>query len=289
MIFGRKEIEITGKKTLLNVSQFSSLLRKETQFDALVAVVGPDAAEESLKDMHWLYTGRYNLKGALVMDGDWGAALADFRRILTAQKDRALRTKWHIDRLFMSAMADEGGLGQELRKPENIMPMAEYGATDRDIDAVKGAKWIVRASNSNEKSVEEIADILIRCRARDLSVFDLGTLEYLHEQLVPAGSIVPRRPLNVEQPWTSSGAAKVLQRKVADKVRALGARKKLLSDSDWDGIACFFLGAYMRTHGFSDGNGRPNRALFVLSLIEGFRPFVAPKPEFTKEKLVNPA
>jgi hypothetical protein len=93
---------------------------------------------------------------------------------------------------------------------------------------------------------------------------------------------VERRQFDSGQPWPSFGAAKALQKIVADNVRSIGARAKLLKDQDWDSFACYFLSAYMRTHGFPDGNGRPNRALFVLAMIEGFRPFVAPTATYEK-------
>lgn len=281
----RKSIEITDVKTMLTLPQFLDLMSREPEFHALAAVVGLEAAEESLKDMHWLYTGKFKRSGAIVTDRDWGAEAGRFSRLLVAQREKAIATRNHIALLFQKAMSNQ--LGRDLRKPHNIMPMAEYGATEADIESVKGAKWIVEASSSNTMSVDQITDLIIECRRTDRSVFELDTLKFLHDRLVPKDSIYPRRPLNSEQPWPSSGAAKALQKLVADKVSAIGARTRFLSDADWDSFACYFLGAYMRTHGFPDGNGRPNRALYVLTMLEGFRPFVAPHYNFTTNSLVK--
>lgn len=279
MLFKNKEIEITHRQTMLTLPQFSHLIRQKPEFSALVAVVGQEAAEESIKDMHWTYTGKYKLKGAILEDGDWERTYsADFRKTLTRQREKAISTKALVQRLFRKALANE--LGSNLRQPQNILPMARYGATDKDIDSIKGAKWIVMASGSNKMSANDIADVIIECRCTDRSIFELGTLRFLHDRLVPKGSIGERRPLNIEQPWPSSGAAKALQKIVADNVRTIGARTRLLKAADWDSFACYFLAAYMRTHGFPDGNGRPNRALYVLAMLEGFRPFVAPTHSF---------
>lgn len=280
----RKEIEITNRKTMLTLPQFSYLIKTKHEFAALVAAVGPEAAEESIRDMHWRYTSN-KFKGAILDDGDWESTYtSNFRQTLIRQREKALSTKELVQRLFRKALAND--LGKNLRQTQNILPMARYGASNADIDSLKGAKWIVMASNSSRMSANDIADVIIECRRTNRSVFELDTLKFLHDRLVPKGSIVERRPLNHEQPWPSSGAAKALQKMVADNVRTIGARTKLLTDEDWDSFACYFLSAYMRTHGFPDGNGRPNRALYVLTMIEGFRPFVAPTYNFEQSLCV---
>ncbi|MGQ8365525.1 hypothetical protein [Glaciecola sp. 1036] len=286
-LFGKKKIRISEPQTMLNLAQFQTLIRNEREYHALAAVIGYPIAEESLKDIFWMYTNKYKLSGLVLTSRNWEEDKFGLCQMLVRQRTRILRTGKYVEGIFRKAFVNQLATG--LRTTANSIPEAQYGANPRDLDAVKGAKWIDSCSNSNEMSVMEIANVIIEARHSNRSVFQLETLEYLHDRLVPKGSIHDRRPLNVEQPWPSSGAAKMMQRKVAHMVRTIGARTHLLSDDDWDNFACYFLGAFTRTHGFADGNGRPNRALYVLTMIEGFRPFVAPTHEFEQQRLIHSA
>lgn len=290
MFGNRKE-----KEKVLTRAQFGMELKKLQEYRLLVGAMGSDAAEATIEDIYWHSTMRGTQPFFKLEQSRWQGFLDNKRSQLEKQRKRAIACKSHINWLFQEAMT--GKLAKELRKPENIKLESRYGATDKDIDAVKGAKWIMDCShsinnphspNSNVSiTVDEVANLIIECNRKQMSVFDIKTLEFLHEGLVKGKKIERRGYLDASNPFTTSGVARFLQRAVAEKVSSLGARSKFLKDEDWDNIACFFLGAYMRSHGFSDGNGRPNRALFVLTMIQGFRPFVAPTGAFEQDNLTT--
>ncbi len=115
---------------------------------------------------------------------------------------------------------------------------------------------------------------------KNMDVRELSTLEYLHKHLVDQSALKPTRGPSKMVKYCSTGGAGYLQDRAADMARGINLPGP--GDAKWDSLACYLLGAHMRAHGFTDGNGRAVRGLFACTLLKGDRDFTVPEASFEK-------
>jgi hypothetical protein len=142
---------------------------------------------------------------------------------------------------------------------------------------------------------------------RDYDLRSLETLFHINSLFYDVNVNMPfRRPhRNVRYP--GSGGGYYLQKYTEQKARLLSAnntfidRDAIINQDDqkvvtpgikltlrhatnvndnYTNIACFLFGAYLRAHGFSDGNGRTCRFIFACAMLKSGLPFVAPSKLF---------
>ena len=113
-----------------------------------------------------------------------------------------------------------------------------------------------------------------------MDVRSIDALRYLHQKLVDQSRLKATRGPALEVKYCSTGGARYLQIRAAEMAR--GIPQPPDGDAKWDDLACYMLGAHMRAHGFTDGNGRAVRGLFACVLLKGGRDMVVPEAEFEK-------
>lgn len=173
----------------------------------------------------------------------------------------------------------------------SILTPEEYGAKSSDPDDVKATRWIISTSNSLVKTADnpgapvtatQIRRALVEASTtRDIR--EEATLRWLHTQLVNQAGLRPTRCMAKEAPYPSTGGAAFLLSKTFELARGLTLPAK--RDPAWFDVACFLLGAVIRSHGFTDGNGRVGRGAFAAAMLAGGIPFTPLKPD--AEKLIH--
>lgn len=193
-----------------------------------------------------------------------------------------LAAHYHFGSLQIRART--GSLRGGLR--DHPKPPRDYGAHVSDTELWKAAKWITNSSNTlktagddpeapvNSTKIYNAMDHVVQ----NMDVRELAALEYLHARLVDQSKLKATRGPSSAVKYCSTGGAGFLQ----DRAAALAKGISLPPDADvkWDDLACYLLGAHMRAHGFTDGNGRAVRGLFACALLKGGRPFVVPEAAF---------
>jgi hypothetical protein len=157
---------------------------------------------------------------------------------------------------------------------------ADYGARDTDSDLDKATSWIVYTSNSLRRVADDADAPVNRAKIRqalqDGSQRDVRseqTLRWLHTKLVNQATLKPTRGPAAEAPYPSTGGAGFLLEHTFDL--AQGITLPPARDPKWFDLACYLFGAVVRSHGFTDGNGRVGRGAYALAMLAGQIPFVA--------------
>ena len=267
----------------------------ELKHDAYAKFIQSTAEYRTLKNL----TGPWADHTIEAMFNKWGGKQASYQNdplkkaafekgektTLQHEINMVLAAHYHFGSLQLRART--GGLRGELRK--NPKQPRDYGADESDTELWKAAKWITNSSNTLKSAADDSSAPVNLSKiyaamshvVQNMDVRDLSALEYLHQRLVDQSKLKPTRGPSSAVKYCSTGGAGYLQ----DRAAAMAAGIPLPSDGDakWDDLACYFLGAHMRAHGFTDGNGRAVRGLFACALLKGSRPFVVPAPDFEKK------
>ncbi len=171
------------------------------------------------------------------------------------------------------------------------LAVTDYGAKATDSDLDKATAWIISSSNSLVKAADDPSAPVNRTKVRGaLHTASTGkdvraedTLRWLHTQLVNQVGLRPTRGPAMEAPYPTTGGAGFLLEKTFEL--AQGITLPAHGDQKWFDLACYLFGAVVRSHGFTDGNGRVGRGAYAVAMLTGGLPFVALKP--SAEKLIH--
>ena len=163
-----------------------------------------------------------------------------------------------------------------------IVPLATYGALPADIDRVKAAKWICFASNTlgggNQAGVATVLNLIHQNNLRLDSIVNLRLINTAINSIGGGGpapayrgialppSRIPSSPLGA---WLLQESLTFIGNYAANIGQPAGP-------ASWLDLGLYLLGATIRSHGFTDGNGRTARALYASCLLRGGVAFVAP-------------
>lgn len=193
-----------------------------------------------------------------------------------------------------------------LNNPGNREEPAEYGASDWEKDVAKAAKWIFSSSNSLKGDdttpawLSHVSWLLDNVLRLNLDLLDPRTLRYIHKHLYPSFGKKTRQPIrDVAVKYPGTGGGYYLQKLAGEMANRLptfdhrGMRRFQVPNStngvfipeahydSWANIACFLHGAYIRAHGFADGNGRAVRVLYACAMMKSQMGFIAPSMAFS--------
>jgi hypothetical protein len=161
----------------------------------------------------------------------------------------------------------------------NLLAPAGYGALPADADRLKAAKWIVHCSNSLNHAGHDVAvdNTLGQIIALGLGR-TLADLSAINHAFNFAPGPPPARYIDVgggQLPAPPTGRA-LLEQNVTPVLDTYAPA----NNNQWIALACYYLGAVIRCHGFPDQNGRTGRALYALCYLWGGVPFQAITPAF---------
>ncbi len=202
-----------------------------------------------------------------------------YREMLTNERNVFLAVRNEISELWR--LASEGVLHTRLAA-EQVAP-ADYGAVATDSDLEKAIKWTYSPNRNNpDQTVEHNIRQTLNHAVQNLDVKDMATADYLHANLVDPNTVPAHRRHHINTGYCSTGGGRALQ----DGVEILSQGFAVPPDdgtpgwqgtAEWDDLACFLFGAHVRAQAYSDGNKRVSRALYAVTLLQGRRPFVAPR------------
>ena len=262
---------------------FFKMIHKVREYPELKRHIG-EYADHTIEAIWNQYTGgKKDAKFSYMREKEQDT-IKGFGSVLRHEINNVLQAHYHFGSLMQRAKM--GALRGKLR--ENVKQPGDYGALTTDSELWKAAKWIVNSSNTLSGSAhDESAPVNLQkiyTAMEDVvnnkDVRDLSSLVYLHERLVDQARLKPTRGPSTAVKYCSTGGAGYLQDVAADFARGISLPDD--GGEKWDDLACYFLGAHMRAHGFTDGNGRAVRGLFACALIKGGRDFVVPAADFEK-------
>lgn len=155
-----------------------------------------------------------------------------------------------------------------------VMRPRDYGAADNDSDLDKAAAYLIHTSNSLRNTADNIGAPITRngiklalTAASNGDIRSEGTLRALHRGVVDQATLKATRGPAAGVPYPSTGGAGYLLERTFGFARGLTLPP--VGDAAWFDVACFLMGATIRSHGFTDGNGRIGRAAFAAAMIKG--------------------
>ncbi|MEZ0228498.1 MAG: Fic family protein [Planctomycetota bacterium] len=172
-------------------------------------------------------------------------------------------------------MTEMGGAKLAPQIAGNKMDETKYSAATTDANALKAAKWICSASNSDKKNLGTVAPQLAKILEESAKKSTINSYQHvvmLNKVLVPKPSADVRgvATMGGKLPSSVTGA-----RLLEIAMETLSKKTPGAAGCAWEDLACHLLGTTLRTHGFPDGNGRTARALYALAFLKGNKPFVA--------------
>jgi hypothetical protein len=278
--WSRKKPKWTDKKH----DDFYKMVTKNKEYAELKRHIGT-FADDTIEAIWIQYTGGKVGAKFSYMTENKDDVLKGFSITIRHEITNILMAHYHLGSLAVRAQT--GKLRSTLR--DKGKQPHEYGALSTDTEMWKAAKWIVNSSNSlkgskdDESAPVNLSKIYnaINHVVTSMDVRSLEALAYLHQNLVNQTTLKETRGPSTAVKYCSTGGARYLQERAAAMARGIS----LPSDGSdkWDDLACYFLGAHMRAHGFTDGNGRAVRGLFACTLLKGGRDFIVPEASFEKQ------
>lgn len=233
---------------------------------------------------------------------------------LDMERQRVLASTRYLDMLLLEAYSN---VFVTLRNtPGHQIPPDQYGARQTDTDLIKASKWVCTSSNSfgrtaNRADVTAVQRAITTVLNRNMDLRHVETIEHIHRAVV--GSIPANadalRNTPMGQNYCGVGGGTYLQAYAARQSRKIremmplppaaeqqrhryetpGQRHYIFvptvqnQHNNWGNIACYLLGAHLRAHAFTDGNGRAVRTLFACAIIKSNADFIAPTYAFEKQ------
>ncbi len=196
-----------------------------------------------------------------------------YREMLRNERNVFLAVRNEISELWRLASA--GRLEHRLRQ-EQLTP-DQYGAAATDTDMDKAIKWAFSPNHRNpDPAIENNIRQTFNHIMQNMDVKDMATADYLFANLVGANNAPAHRRHHINTGYCSTGGGRALQ-DGAEILSQVFAVQPNDGTAQWDDLACFLFGAHVRAQAYSDGNKRVSRALYAVSLLQGGRPFVAPR------------
>ncbi len=187
--------------------------------------------------------------------------------------------------------ATNGLLGTTLKKKINLLRPVDYGATEKDSDFDKSARWIYSNSKTYKNNVEDESGnqaldrvkLNIHRVAQFGEPWNMSIIQELHLACAPELKETDdaERESHREAKYPSSPGGRFLLNYAIDLMKN-GQLNSVTKKNSLD-AAAFLLSSIIRSHAFSDGNGRTARAAYVCALQQGNHAFVAPRFEIENE------
>lgn len=267
--------------TKLDEKAFGKMIMKLPEWSQLLRMIGTPYAEGTLKAL-WNKFGssgtfQYKDKAALTQFQE------AFSSLLKHEMSCVLQAHYHIGALSIKARL--GGFTNEFAT--KVMQPADYGAKLTDANADRAAQYIIHTSNSLRGKADDPAAPVkrsdITLALQNAALYDVrseATLRDLHRRLVNQAGLRPTRCVDKQAPYPSTGGAAYLLTKTFEFARGIPVPAP--NAPEWFDLSCFLLGAVIRSHGFTDGNGRVGRAAYAAAMVKGGLPFVALRVEAEK-------
>ena len=212
----------------------------------------------------------------------------DYEKMLKAllqhEINVVLTSNYYIGSLYSQALGNKFSL--EMRR--DAMSPTDFGARDDDTNVDKAASYIIFTSNSLKNSADTpgaaVTRSAIALALQNAALYDVrseATLRDLHRRLVDQSTLKPTRSMDKSAPYPSTGGAGYLLQHTFEMAK--GIRLPAQGSPAWFDLACFLLGGVIRSHGFTDGNGRVGRAAFAAAMLKGGLNFRALKVDAEKK------
>jgi len=265
--------------TKLGEKDFGKLVTSLLEYQQLERIIGPLYAQGSLKAM-W---NKLSMGGTHAQYNDRSVYQGMLVGMLKHEINCVLSAHYHIGSLQVKARTR--AFSNQFRA--DTMAPADYGARTTDSNVEKAASYIIFTSTSLKKTADSVSAPVTRTaiqqalqNAAQYDPRSQATLRDLHRRLVDQTALRPTRCMDKSAPYPSTGGAAFLLEKTFSFAK--GIPLPASGSADWFDLACFLLGAVIRSHGFTDGNGRVGRAAFATAMLKGGGNFVALKVEAEK-------
>lgn len=262
---------------------FGKWVKGLPEFKSLARLIGEFHSNNTLKAMWNKFSGmsggkvRYSPSGK----GDYEKML---KALLQHEINTVLNANYYIGSLYSQARANK--FSMEMRR-ETMSP-ADFGARDDDSNVDKATSYIIFTSNSLKNTADNpgaaVTRNAIALALQNAAMYDVrseATLRDLHRRLVDQSTLKPTRCMDKSAPYPSTGGAGYLLEHTFGLAK--GLRLPAEESPAWFDLACFLLGGVIRSHGFTDGNGRVGRAAFAAAMLKGGLRFRALKVDAEKK------
>jgi hypothetical protein len=273
-----------NQQIILDEKDFRKFVGALKEHGQLVKLIGPGFAAGSVTALWNKWSGgRPTFQFSTSDKSQWKDI---FGGLLTYEMLMVRQGHDHISALQLRART--GGFADEFT--DKIMPSADYNARDTDSNEDRATAYIVHTSNSLKTSADvpnaPITRTGVKDALRNAAMYDVRSetvLRDLHRRSVNQASLKPTRCMAKNAPYPSTGGAAYLLTKTFELARGFPAPPA--GSLRWFDLSCFLLGAVIRSHGFTDGNGRVGRAAYAAAMLKGQRHFVALRVD--AEKLIH--
>lgn len=269
----RKWVEIDHK-------EFFKRVKKMTGYRDLARMVGDTYATNAVEAMWGINSS--GGKAGYFSDSEDGFKKT-LAGLMAIELDRVIQGSNFINALKVRATS--GNL-RRVHGDDTMVP-SDYGAKDSDDDLEKATRYIIHSSTTLIKTADSqgapITAAAIKAALQSASLFDVRSetvLRDLHRRCVNQVGLKPTRGMNKTAPYPSTGGAGYLLAMTFDLAKALPT--PAAGQAEWMDICCFLFGAVVRSHGFTDGNGRVGRAAYAAAMLKGGLPFAPLKPGVEK-------
>jgi hypothetical protein len=274
-----------AKDTKLDEKAFGKWVQGLTEYKRLARAIGTFHGARTVRAMWNKFSGMgggtvtYGPKGK----GDYETMLKD---LLKYELQVVLSGHYYIGKLQQNARMK---VFTSTFATKTLDP-ATYGVVATDSNFDKAVKYIVHTSNSLRSTADKAGAPVtrrgIKLALMNGALYDVrkeSTLRDLHRRLVDQSTLKESRCMVQSAPYPSTGGAGFLLQTTFDL--AQGLELPAYGNANWFNLACYLLGATIRSHGFTDGNGRVGRAAYAAAMLKGGIPFVA--LEAGAEKLIH--
>lgn len=269
----------------LSEKQFTTQMTRQSAYTQLKQSMGERHARASVASVFL----KLNNKGQVSVNKD---TQADFWKQMNAMLQHELNCvlngHYHIGSLLIKARTSS--FAQEM--DQQTMTPDKYGALAADADLLKAAKWLCNSSTSLKGnvgggggggpiSISKVQGALDHVVNSGMSVQDVAFARYLHAEVVDQAKLPKSRGISTEAKYPSIGGGRFLLESTFNLARGYTLPKA--GSELWIGYGSFLFGGLVRSHGFTDGNGRVARAAYACARIKGGVPFAALTVEAEKK------
>jgi Fic/DOC family protein len=256
----------------LNAKDFDKLIAKLPEYRSLVSTIGIPHAQGTTLAL-WNKFGGFSGKFQYRSDNEKGTKQM-LGALLRHEQNCVLQAHYYIGNLAIQART--GKFRSEF-SGETMAP-ADYGSKSTDNNLEKATRYLIHTSNSLKNTADTpgapITASAIKSVIQNAAMYDVRsevTLRDLHRRCVDQAQLRPTRATDLQVGYPSTGGAGFLLEATFKFARGIALPAN--GDARWFDLACFLLGAVIRSHGFTDGNGRVGRAAFAAALVKGGLPF----------------
>ncbi len=263
---------------------FQKHIAKYTGYRSLKAAMGEEYAKKSVAAL-WkgVSFGAADIK---VGRSDSDNMRIMINALLRHELNTVLNGHYHIGKLKICA--DHKSYSPKMQSM--TMNPVDYGAKDTDSNLDKATQYIIFTSNTLKNTADSATAPVTRVAIRNMFQQAAGhdvrtekTMRDLHGACVDTATIPASRSTNTTAPYPGVGGGAYLLAASMNMARSM--QLPAAASVEWFDLACYMLGSVIRSHGFTDGNGRAGRAAYAVAMLRGgvtFRPL-----KVDEEKLLH--